>query len=185
MGEEAVRGYYDALHRKTLLRTALIRQDFAEKADERNLSEEALYGCGILEHKPLGNQIIEIAADGLTAKGFWYVVGKEDAYGICGPLSYWTFGMYGVDFVWEDGQWRIWHLLYTEDIHTPCGESWAESPRERPKMELYRPLEEFSMPAYTEPEENRRHYTPDRPFTKTIPLPEPYDTFTETFSYGR
>ena len=111
-------------------------------------------------------------------------MGKTDEYGLSGPLSYWTFGMFGVDFVWEDGQWRIWHLLYVEDVHHPCGESWTQPPKDRPVNEHYRPLAEFPMPAYTIPMEVRRYYSPDRPHTKTIPLPSAYAAFSETFSYG-
>ena len=181
-GREAVKGYYEALHRRNLLRTRLIMEDFPEQTQAR--TPEELYGCGVLDHKPLGNQVIEIAEDGQTAKGFWYVVGKEDEYGASGPLSYWTFGMFGVDFVWEDGQWRIWHLTYVEDIRTPCGESWAVKPREREPNPHYRPMAEFQLPAPTRPEPVRARYTPARPFTKLLPLPEAYRTFAETFSYG-
>lgn len=184
IGYEAVRGYYEALHQKTLLRTKLIVEDFQDKAAEKGLTEEDLYGAGVLDHKPLGNQIIEIAGDGQTAKGFWYAVGKQDEYGASGPLSCWTFGMFGVDFVWEDGQWRIWHLTYVEDIHSPCGESWAAAPRERPAIPLYQPMADFEMPAPTKAVCVRSLYTPDRPFTPTLPLPESYQTFADTFSYG-
>ena len=92
--------------------------------------------------------------------------------------------MFGVDFIWEDGQWRIWHLTYVEDIRTPCGESWAVKPREREPNPHYRPMAEFQLPAPTRPEPVRARYTPDRPFTKLLPLPEAYRTFAETFSYG-
>lgn len=184
VGYDAIRGYYEALHQQTLLRTSLIARDFADKVKERGLTEEALYGAGVLEHKPLGNQIIEIAADRKTAKAFWYVVGKEDEYGYSGPLSYWTFGMYGVDFVWEDGEWRIWHLVYVEDIHTPCGESWADKPKQRPENEFYRPMVEFKLPELTVRKPVRSLYAPERPFAKTLPLPEAYNAFSDTFSYG-
>ena len=183
-GRGAVKGYYDACHRKNLLRTSLIVRDFAEKAAERGLDEEKLYGAGVLDHKPLGNQIIEIAGDRRTAKCFWYVVGKEDEYGRSGPLSCWTFGMFGVDFIMEDGQWRIWHLAYVEDIHTPCGESWAAKPKARPDNPAYAAMAELEMPGFTRAEPLRELYTPQRPFTRTLPLPEPYGTFAETFSYG-
>lgn len=181
-GSEAVRGYFEALHQKTLLRTQLIMKDFQEKSV--GMTEKELYGCGVLEHKPLGNQIIEIAEDRETAKGFWYVVGKYDEYGIYGPLSYWTFGMYGVDFIREEGEWRIWHLTYAEDICVPCGESWTVQPKERPIIDIYQPMEEFEMPKPVIPMQVHVQYTPERPFTKTLPLPEEYKTFDETFSYG-
>lgn len=181
-GYEAIRGYYEARHQKNLLRTRLIMEDFSEQTAGK--TPEELYGCGVLDHKPLGNQVIEIAGDGKTAKGFWYVVGKEDEYGDSGPLSCWTFGMFGVDFVWEDGQWRIWHLTYVEDIHCPCGESWAAEPKQRESNPHYRPLADFRLPEPTVPEQVRALYTADRPFTRLLLLPEAYRTFAETFSYG-
>lgn len=183
IGYEAVRGYYEALHQKNLLRTRLIMQDFADKAE--HMTEEELYGCGVLDHKPLGNQIIEIAADRKTAKGFWYVVGKQDEYGASGALSYWTFGMFGVDFVWEGDGWKIWHLTYVEDIHTPCGESWTDTPKARPANPIYRPMAEFQMPEPTKRVSVHAYYRPDRPFTRTLPLPKAYNTFADTFSYGQ
>lgn len=181
-GRESVEGYYEALHQRNLLRTELIMEDFAQQTQEYTAQE--LYGCGVLDHKPLGNQIIEIAGDGQTAKGFWYVVGKEDEYGASGPLSYWTFGMFGVDFVWEEDQWRIWHLTYVEDIHTPCGESWVDAPKKRPANPHYAPMAEFTLPEPNCPEQVHMLYRPDRPFTRSLPLPVGYRTFAETFSYG-
>lgn len=181
-GYEAVRGYYEARHQKNLLRTRLIMEDFAEQT--AGVDPDTLYGCGVLDHKPLGNQVIEIAGDGQTAKGFWYVVGKEDEYGASGPLSYWTFGMFGVDFVWEGGQWRIWHLTYVEDVHSPCGESWAAPAKAREANPHYQPIAEFAMPEPTVSTCVRARYTPERPFTKLLPLPQAYRTFAETFSYG-
>ena len=41
------------------------------------------------------------------------------------------------------------------------------------------------MPAYTVAETIRPLYTPDRPLMETPRIPEPYRTFSETFSYGR
>ena len=45
-------------------------------------------------------------------------------------------------------------------------------------------MAEFEMPGFTRAEPLRELYTPQRPFTRTLPLPEPYGTFAETFSYG-
>ena len=55
--------------------------------------------------------VIEIAKDRKTAKGVWYTPG---AIGTAGNLQ----GMwerYGIDFVNENGVWKIWHLhVYTD-----------------------------------------------------------------------
>ncbi|MCR4842435.1 MAG: nuclear transport factor 2 family protein [Eubacterium sp.] len=58
--------------------------------------------------------IIEIAADGQTAKCFWYSPGIVAESGQ-DTNSIWE--MYGVDFVKEDGVWKIWHLhMYTDTM---------------------------------------------------------------------
>ena len=55
--------------------------------------------------------VVEIAEDGKTAKGVWYTPG---AIGMGGSVQ----GMwerYGIDFVNENGVWKIWHLhVYTD-----------------------------------------------------------------------
>jgi len=39
-------------------------------------------------------------------------------------------------------------------------------------------------PAYTEEKTVRAYYTPDRPITEAPAIPEPYETFADTFSYA-
>ncbi len=56
--------------------------------------------------------IIEVAEDGLTAKGFWYSPGMIAESG-SSANTIWE--AYGVDFIKEDGEWKIWHLhMYTD-----------------------------------------------------------------------
>ena len=56
--------------------------------------------------------IIEVAEDGQTAKAFWYSPGIVQETGMSAS-SIWE--AYGVDFVKEDGVWKIWHLhMFTD-----------------------------------------------------------------------
>ncbi len=182
VGAEAVKGYYDALHRKNILRTNLLKKDFPKEYEK--LSDEEAYGAGVLNYKPLTNQIIEIAGDGKTAKGFWHVMGMYDEMSSAGPLSYWTCGMFAVDFIKEDENWKIWHLEYLEDIDHPCGENWTEQAKERARNDAYAAMDDFKLPEPTVKKTVRELYYKDRPFSETPPLPEPYESFDSAFSYG-
>ena len=68
--------------------------------------------------------IVEIAEDRQTAKGVWYTPGLggkriKDGKSNAG----WMWEKYGVDFVREDGQWKIWHLKVYTDWSAPLGGS--------------------------------------------------------------
>ncbi|MCD7749423.1 MAG: nuclear transport factor 2 family protein [Oscillospiraceae bacterium] len=56
--------------------------------------------------------IIEVAEDGQTAKAFWYSPGMIAESGQSGNT---IWEAYGVDFVKEDGEWKMWHLhMFTD-----------------------------------------------------------------------
>ena len=40
------------------------------------------------------------------------------------------------DFIRENDQWKIWHVLYLEDIDTPAGKKWGnpDAIQEFPEM---------------------------------------------------
>ena len=66
----------------------------------------------------LTSPVVEVAADGLTAKGFFYTNGfvinwvTKD-----GKLQEKAVnGRFGVDFILEQGQWKILHLEFCMDI---------------------------------------------------------------------
>jgi hypothetical protein len=103
-----------------------------------------------------------------------------------GAISNWVLGSLCVDFIRENDAWKLWHVLYLEDVDTPAGKKWGD-----PKaIEEFPPMKEFAAMAGTElakpnkPMALREFYTGSRPFTKLPKVPEPYDTFENTFSYG-
>ena len=69
--------------------------------------------------------IIEIADDGLTAKGYWYTPGMLKQTDFANADSMWE--NYGCDFIKEDGEWKIWHLHMYTDFQCEFGTSFTGS----------------------------------------------------------
>ncbi len=66
--------------------------------------------------------VVEIAADRQTAKGVWYTPGLGGKIpGEGKPNAGWMWEKYGVDFVREDGQWKVWHMKVYTDWAAPLG----------------------------------------------------------------
>ena len=130
--------------------------------------------------------VVEIAADGKTAKGLWALRGSYTDLTTQGTVSYWVWGYMAADFVWEEDAWKLWHLQELYDVHNPCGTSWArgESKTDFPEVPELAPIAAFRLPEPTVKRRVREIYTVDRPFTPAPRLPEPYETFGETFTYG-
>ncbi len=68
--------------------------------------------------------VVEIAADRQTAKGIWYTPGLVGEYKEDGTNnSQWMWEKYGVDFVRENGKWKVWHMKVYTDWSSPVGEA--------------------------------------------------------------
>jgi len=68
--------------------------------------------------------VVEIAEDRQTAKGIWYTPGIVGSYGSDGSNnSQWMWEKYGVDFVRENGKWKVWHMKVYTDFSSPIGEA--------------------------------------------------------------
>lgn len=135
---------------------------------------------GALHMHAMLTPVIEIAADGQTAKGVWDSFGPNIANG--SEIGDWLWLKYGVDFVKEDGQWKIWHLQAYAIFSTPYDKSITQSAKERGGAS----------------DRAGRPGPPDASWTgpkdmwvydgKTAPrgpkIPEPYCTFDPKDSYG-
>ena len=182
-GPAAVKGYFDAFYARTLYTTRVLKELYPEKLGDK--TEEEAYGVAMMNIKPVDTAVIEVAGDGATAKGVWYVRGSHNELTTSGPVAYWTFGVFAVDFVREDGAWKIWHMQYLEDLNTPQGKAWGKKEVESyPPMAGYENIQPFVKPEPTTKVCLRAYYSPDRPFTPLMEPPAPYETFAETFSYG-
>ena len=181
-GAAAVKGYYDALGEEIALSSALIQKKFPDALGDKTAEE--VYGVGMMTYLPFESQIIEIAGDGLTAKGLWNVRGSYCRLTGCGPIAYWTFGWAAVDFVLEGGEWKIWHMQLLYNINAQCGSPLTDAPKQYDPIPEFAPMDEFKMPEPNVPCTLFEKYYPDRPAAKSPPAPVPYETFEQTFSYG-
>lgn len=91
-----------------------VHPEYTEKLknlDVRGLSEMSTH--------VLCSSIIEVADDGMSAKGVWYTPGfgltANDAGRDVMDVR-WMWEKYGADFVYEDGEWKFLHLLICMDI---------------------------------------------------------------------
>jgi hypothetical protein len=182
VGQEAVKSYYDACVKRNALVASLMQKRFPEKLGK--LSEDEVYGIGPFKVKPMASPIIEIAGDGKTAKGLWICQGAYNEVEPAGPVAHWTWGYFAVDFIREGDGWKIWHMQYLNDVDSICGQSWGKPQKPYPDLPEFAPLKDFSYPTYTKAETLREYYTPARPVTQAPRIPEPYNTFADTFSYG-
>lgn len=181
-GAAAVKEYYDACRRRNALVAELMQKKFPKELG--GMSEEEIYGIGPFKVKPLACPVIEVASDGHTAKGLWYCQGAYNDVETCGPVAHWTWGYFAADFVREDGAWKIWHMQYLNDVDCICGQSWGKEPKALPEREEFMALKEFRYPPYSESRPMRALYDPKRPHADAPAIPEPYDTFADTFSYA-
>lgn len=70
------------------------------------------------------NPYIEVAADGMSARSHWLSPGASNSP----SASSWIWGPYYVDYVKENGQWRILHSMLSPIFRNPYEYSWGESP---------------------------------------------------------
>lgn len=177
LGPDAIRAYYVSVAEETVLSDQVLRQRFPAQTG-------AGYGLGQFDLKPLSSDLVEIAEDGQTAKGMWSCQGSDIRMTPQGPLSYWTVGVYAADFVLEDGQWRLWHLLELRDIDCPCGEQWWKARKAREPEPGFEALAAAGRPTPTVPEQLHSLWTLEQAGGLALECPQPYSTFAETFSYG-
>lgn len=146
----------------------------------------------------LTTSVVEVAEDGMSAKGLWYTPGYalrrnylEDTASAC-----WMWEKYGADFVWENGQWKFLHIQIGMDIMANYGESWADPKPPRPPQPKKEPekgkdgKELKKSPAMggglSQPPDGPGKYavySRTRVPSEYPKIPEPYVTLSETFSY--
>ena len=181
-GREAVGGYYEAKTREDQLVGELFQKAFPTVLGDK--TAEDVYGTGTMEYKPVECELVEVAGDLQTAKGLWLVRGSYSKATPAGPVGYWEWSWYAVDFIQENGQWYIWHMQYLTEVDAACGTDWISEMKPLPENEIFAPVKDFAFPEPTIPAVLRETYHPMRAFAEPPAMPEPYETFADTFSYG-
>ena len=150
--------------------------------------------------------VVEVAQDGQTAKGVWIMAGSES--GLTDPeiakefpdmyspeevqgkkvWAHWVWCKYGVDFLRQDGEWKIWKFRSYELARAPFEENWI-SFGEKNQHAFDLDLMYFGddgkpvfMPPADAPVPTAYHpYSPSaRQVLEPVP-PSPYATFIDTF----
>lgn len=150
---------------------------------------------GMLESTLIGSPLIEVAGDCKTAKGvFIYLqsIGKTHENDPQ-PRSMWIWWKSAVDFVREDDGWKIWHFNSNPYYATGSTEDWVQNSIKMMNMGMPGSGDQMRK---GNKQGGPSHFThADRPTTSfyrsyridalplEIRLPEPYETFDETFSY--
>lgn len=139
------------------------------------------YGC--MSIMPINTPLIQIAENGLTAQGLWYCIGQFTMGSPDGTTEgKWQCQRVAADFVKEDGQWRIWHLVEEVDIVNGAGECYEDQPviptEENDPLNGARA--EFGAPMIP-------MLTHDGTFNwldNYPPMPQPYYAYETEMSYG-
>lgn len=176
-------GYYKGM--------ASIRKYYGQKA-----TPDTTEG-GFVWHT-ITSPVVVVADDRQTAKGVWYTPGvggklERDGRGNAG----WMWEKYGVDFVREQGEWKIWHMKVYTDFSVPVGGRMGEGGGMGPPPSAEKvgatETRGSAPPASAAPPQPQWDYTYQHPYQgwapgvspKLVPQPpKPYRTFSETWSYA-
>ena len=181
LGYEAIREYYRAADEKERLKVSCMKKLYPGLEAR---SDRDLYGVGAVKADNLTTPIVQIAEDGQTAKGLWYYMLTDTNVDATGPQTYHQWGWIAADFIREDGKFRIWHMLTTRDFRFRAGGKWGTPDAPLPVVPELAPLAEFRMPEPNVKATLMEEYHGMRPLRAYPPMPVPYSTFSETFSYG-
>jgi len=198
-GIPLLREYYCAVNLENQKRSL---ETLSRKIPEvKNIPENLGAGHEYVMHTQ-ETPVIEVAGDGKTAKGIWYSIGlavrgSVDADKKTSVTTGWMWEKYAVDFAKEDGKWKIWHLMNIMDQGPvepgALGPGPGGPPPGGPPPAVQGQPDRFveagertenTMPQPTRPDPNPpRTWSPMTAPGIQPPFPEPYYTFSETFSY--
>jgi len=154
--------------------------------------------AGALWYHMLTTPVIVVAGDGKTAKGifmsFGNVSGKMGPNGK--PAAQWTEEKYGIDFIKENGHWKIWHLRTYVEFYSSTDGTWLNPkdniasgvgtpPMPTPKDTKLsagvkaEPGVSFKMAQPDEKGNFYQGYTPDRIPAYAPEIPKAYCTFSQ------
>jgi hypothetical protein len=159
------------------------------QAVDQNVTE---LGAGSLERVNLMSPLIEVARNGETAKGMWYCPGVTTQSEIDGKMHLsWHYIRYGVDFIKEDADWKLWHVFVGSEFQFEMGHAYipATGMKPLPDATVYvqdprcqdLPLGRTCKPDY---DLSMHLYGIDYGWSPYPMVPVAYETFEETFSYG-
>jgi hypothetical protein len=140
---------------------------------------------GVLPLHAMTTPIIEVARDGETAKGLWLMLGAETFTPEDGEtFNKWACGRFAMDFIKEDGQWKIWKYNTTGILLSPFEKGWHVE--NMTKEELIKNAEE----AMASEGDRKPDRFPSFPYMANTgetqenipPVPLPYETYDDSIA---
>jgi hypothetical protein len=131
----------------------------------------------------MSTPIIEVAKNGQTAKGLWYMFGAESGKmpGQKEADANWATGQFAMDFIKEDGEWKIWKYNTTGLIFSPFEKGWMEQngiPEMLSENNTKRPAEY----AADRPPSYAWMAKPGEYWENIPPVPLPYETWDDSLA---
>jgi hypothetical protein len=101
----------------------------SRKSENPEFMHQVMQLCGVVHVDP----------DGKTAKGRWYGFGAN-AFPVEGGKVNpgWMNGVYEIEYIKENGKWKLWHIHWCLTFHAPWGESFVP-PERRQDVRIDRP----------------------------------------------
>lgn len=195
LGRESVENYYGRKNEDRRKQTLEMMSRITPGVE--NVEENE--GIGDLVMHTLTTPIIEVAKDRETAQGVWMSIGLASRVGQDGKPQYVEFWeRFAVDFVREDGRWKIWHFQIHSDVMFNIPESMWGMPGIAPQAQAVsaggeppggmegKPGGEQGQAMGSDME--RQVQMHEMYSATTVPklsprLPEPYDTWEDTTPY--
>lgn len=183
VGIDLIRKLYDRGHHdRGLSQMKMMHKLYPDKvADD---PKNAFVGKMVIH--TLTTHCIEVAGDGKTAKGIWVAPGILSVAAGDKLRANWHYDKYGVDFVKEDGKWKIWHLHVFPVFMAPYEKSWVENalhPQNRGMGKNEKLPADYPKPNAPSTAPDYEAYNPFKVAQFEPRPPVPYETFSETFSY--
>ena len=159
VGMDAIRNYYVDSHMEKI---------------------EKYGGVGYMECHAVSSPYVELAGDGMSARGLWYSIGQEtypDAEGI--PKALWVNDKIAADFLREGDSWKIWHLILSNDVWHPAAVPMGAMPDKLPEETDWIKAE-FGTPTVAMEVHNPLYLWSDN----YPAIPKPYEAIEDSNSYG-
>lgn len=166
VGMEEIRRYYDLC--------------ISQAVEEVKDIPGAEPGYGRFLFHPLSTPNVNLAEDGKTAQGTWYSIGADCYPGEDGTADCnWNCQKICADFVKEQGGWKIWHVVFSNDFSVQTGHDLGE------QMSIYIRGTGRDEIDFGDPTISMLAHDPSYTWCDNYPpLNDPYDTFTDEISYG-
>lgn len=126
---------------------------------------------------PITSEVIEVAGDGESAQGMWFINGlsavKDPGNLSAAAADLWINDKLAVEFVRENGAWRILRMNINEEMRATYYKSWGEY-AEQPDYPAFDHMAEPDRPAT-----RHKPFSDTRKSGKNLTTPEPYGSYAD------